>query len=300
MLKPTVFSIGLLLASSIAVIAADTPAWVTQSNAAAQPALEYLGRYNAEYASSLGLDKFDTQVGDLKPGNYERSQADARKTLADLQARAVAETDPKVRQDLDILVAVTADRIESARLDHELMLPYYDVPKTVFSGLHTLLDERNSPERKAHALARMNRYLGETGAESFATLARERTVERFNDAKLTGPYVEELKKNIASTDRYINGIAELFQAAKLSGWEPAHAQLAAQLREYNAWVEKEIIPRARTTNRLPEEIYADNLKNYGVHLPPRELIERAQFGFLEIRDEMQAIAQRIAAERKLP
>jgi uncharacterized protein (DUF885 family) len=115
-----------------------------------------------------------------------------------------------------------------------------------------------------------------------------------------GPYLEEVNKNIASTDRYIAGIADLFKDAKLTGWEATHEQLATQLRDYSAWVKKEIIPRSRKTNRLPEAIYADNLKNYGVHLSPRELIERAQFGFLEIRDEMQAIAQRIAEERKLP
>ena len=140
-MKRHVFWLGSLTAVTSGLLsAADSPAWVMKSNEAAQPALEYLGTYNAEYASSLGLEKFDGLVADLKPGFYERSLADANKTLTELKARAVAETDPRVRQDIDILVASTSDQIESTRLDHELMLPYYDVPKSVFSGLHALLD----------------------------------------------------------------------------------------------------------------------------------------------------------------
>jgi uncharacterized protein (DUF885 family) len=291
----------MLTGLATSVPAAETAAWVTKSNAAAEPALEYLARYNAEYASSLGLEKYDELISDLNPGVYERSLADGERTLAELHAGAKAESDPKVRQDIDILITSISDQQESTRLDHDLMLPYQDVPKNVFRGLQTLLDERNTPERKARALARLKRYIGIEGQTvPFITLAEARSTERFSDSNLTGPYFEEVRKNLDSTERYITGIADLFKAAKLTGWEQAHAQLATQLRQYSAWVEKEILPRARRTNRLPEAMYADNLKNFGVHLSPRELIERATFGFLEIRDEMQSIAARIAAERKLP
>lgn len=303
MTKHICLAAGTLMLSGLvsSVFAIETPAWVAKSNAAAEPALEYLGRYSAEYASSLGLEKYDELISDLKPGVYERSLADGQKTLAGLQARAAAESDSRVRQDIDILITSISDQLESMRLDHELMLPYQDVPKSIFRGLQSLLDERNAPERKARALTRLKRYLGAEGAtEPFVSLAEARSAERFADMKLTGPYVEEVRKNLDSTERYIAGIADLFKAAKLTGWEEAHAKLAAQLREYSAWVKKEILPRARRTNRLPEAIYADNLKNFGVHLSPRELIERATFGFLEIRDEMQSIAARIAVERKLP
>lgn len=277
------------------------PAWVVASNAAAEPALDYLGRFNAEYGSSLGLEQYDGLVADLRPGIFERSQAEGKKTLAQLKDRATAESDRKVRQDIEILIGAVSDQLESARLQYELMLPYTDVPKDVFHGLQGLLDPRNSAERQGRALERLKRYAGlSAGDQPFTALAQARSVERFDVTILTGPYVEEVKKNLENTERYIEGIADLFKAAKLSGWEEDHAQLASQLRGYNAWVKQEILPRARQTNRLPEAIYADNLKSFGVKLAPRELMERARFGFLEIRDEMQAIAQRIAAERRLP
>ena len=301
MTKRSLLPLGVFLAISGFAVAAALPAWVAQSNAAAEPALDYIGRFSPETGSDLGLEKYDELVADLKPGVFQRSQAEGKKTLAELKDRATAEQNPKVRQDIEILVGAISDQLETARLQHDLMLPYLDVPKDVFYGLHGLLDSRNSPSRQAHAIARLKRYAGLDAAEQpFTALAQARTLERFGETQLTGPYVEEVRKNLASTDYYITGIADLFKAAELTNWEDAHAQLASQLREYNAWVEREILPRARQTNRLPEAIYTNNLKSFGVKLPPRELMERARFGFLEIRDEMQAIAQRIAAERNLP
>jgi uncharacterized protein (DUF885 family) len=57
-----------------------------------------------------------------------------------------------------------------------------------------------------------------------------------------------------------------------------------------------VLPRARHTNLLPPEVYADNLKQFGVTMDPHELIDRALFTFAQTRDEMQALAVGIARE----
>ena len=57
------------------------------------------------------------------------------------------------------------------------------------------------------------------------------------------------------------------------------------------------MPRARTTNRLPPEIYADNLKNFGVKADPRALIDQATLSFVQTREEMQTLANLVAKER---
>jgi len=76
--------------------------------------------------------------------------------------------------------------------------------------------------------------------------------------------------------------------------------LQNQLNDYAAWLKKEMTPRSRTDHRLPEAIYADNLKNFGVDMDPQDLIRAAQLGFGEIRNEMRTIASLIAKERGLP
>lgn len=50
---------------------------------------------------------------------------------------------------------------------------------------------------------------------------------------------------------------------------------------------------------LPEALYANDLKDVGVDMAPDELIQRALFGFAEIRDEMQSLAAIIAKQKGL-
>jgi len=52
-------------------------------------------------------------------------------------------------------------------------------------------------------------------------------------------------------------------------------------------------------NRLPPEIYADNLKGYGVEADPRELMQRAMFACMQTRDELDALARIYAAQQGL-
>ncbi len=69
---------------------------------------------------------------------------------------------------------------------------------------------------------------------------------------------------MATRQRYLKGIRDLFVNSGLKGYEKDLKLLESQLAEYDAWVRNEILPRARKTNLLPPEIYADNLSNFGV------------------------------------
>jgi hypothetical protein len=280
--------------------AGETPDWVQKSNEAAQPLLEYITKYTAESGSSIGIDQADEGVIDLKPSVYERSKADGEKIVLQLRAKESAESDPKVRRDLAILITTLKNGLETRRLNQELMLPFYDVGQIVFDGLEVLLDPRNSSSRQARAIVRLARYAGQGAAsEALSELAKARTEEMLGNAKLVRPYIAQVNDAINNTQTYLDGIAELFQTAKLTGWEPAHAALTRQLIDYKDWLQKEILPQARQTNVLPEAIYADNLKTNGVLIDPHTLMERARFEFIEIRDEMQTLAKVIAQQEKL-
>ncbi|HEY2423597.1 MAG TPA: DUF885 domain-containing protein [Chthoniobacterales bacterium] len=285
---------------AIAGYAGGTAGWVQKSNQAAKPLLEYITKYTPENGSSIGIDQADESVVDLKPNLYARSKEDGERIVQQLQVKEASESDPNVRRDLDILITAQKNSLETAKLNHELMLPFYDVGEMVFQGLQTLLDPRNSADRQARAIVRLNRYAGqETGFEPITELAKVRTEEMLGNAKLIRPYVAEVNDAINNTRTYLDGIAELFRTAKLTGWEQAHAALTRQLLDYKDWLQKQILPQARPTNPLPEAIYADNLKNNGVLIDPHTLMERARFEFIEIQDEMRTLAKVIAQQEKL-
>lgn len=280
--------------------AAQTPAWVQESNGHAAYVLEAIAQFAPEYASYLGVEGYDDKVADFKPRAYERQVASGKKVLKELKARLARTTDVAVRQDLEIMIKSTEDNLHSAKLFNELALPYGSASSTIFQGIQVLLDPRISKERQAHAVMRLKRYAGlDKGYEPITRLARDRTEERLSDRKLLRPYQGQVEQDLADSASLVKGTRELFAKSGLDGWQDAMAAIEKQVAAYDAWVKDVILPQARSDHRLPEALYADAVRQYGVDITPDELIARALVGFNEIRGEMQTIAALVAKEKKL-
>ena len=99
--------IGLLaMVAGTPAALADDADWVQESNEHAQAVLESMSKFSPEGAGSIGVDGLDEQVTDIGPEIYERSLQATREVLAELEKSAAKETNPKVRQDLGILIKV--------------------------------------------------------------------------------------------------------------------------------------------------------------------------------------------------
>ncbi|HET6898863.1 MAG TPA: hypothetical protein VFK70_10965 [Vicinamibacteria bacterium] len=109
-----VFSLASLAASAAAQTApspSPRPAWIAKSDANADVLLKVAARFAPESAGQVGVSGLGEQVRDLQPRLYERSEAANKEALAELERRRAAETDPLVRQDLDILIVSAKDQI---------------------------------------------------------------------------------------------------------------------------------------------------------------------------------------------
>jgi hypothetical protein len=291
--------IGLLAVTfMIGTAAGEEPDWVEKSNEHAQIVLEVMSKFSPEGAGSLGIDGLDEQISDLGPGIYERSLDATREVLSELRKREAAETHPKVKQDLGILVKALEDNIHTSELDRANMLPYFNISQTVFFGVRGLIDAQIPRERYPAAVARIEKYAGlAEGYEPITEQAKARTMERFDVNGLVGPYKGEIEQDIERAESFITGIEGLLAGTDLQGWEASYATLAGQLRDYNEWVLAEVLPRARTDYRLPAAVYENALRNWGVEASPHDLIEQATKGYMDIRNEMEALAPQIAAEK---
>jgi hypothetical protein len=290
------FIAALLFATS--TLATAEQDWVERSNANAEPLLQVMAKYAPETAAALGVEGFDAEVFDLKPQNDLRFEADAARVASDLESRLAAEPDARVRQDMQILIDTARDQKATSELNRRLMLPYFDLTQALFQGFNALLDPRVSKDRHPAALVRLRKYTGrEPGYEPITKLAQARTAERFETAGLTGPWTVEVEQALQNQPRFVAGIRDLFKKSGLTGWEKDLKVLESQLDAHAKWLRTELLPRARTTNRLPAEIYADNLKNFGVKADPRMLIDQATLSFVQTREEMQTLANLVAKER---
>ncbi len=278
--------------------APSSSSWIARSDANARLILETFARFGPEGAGRLGLEGYDEQVIDLQPGVYDRTRKAMREVAATLAARRAAETDPRVQQDLDILVTAVKDNLEGAELNRRFEFDYYDVPLTVFQGMRALLDDQVPPARRAKALVRLRRYAGqEPGTTPIAVLAEQRTRERLDASGLTGPFKGEIEKNLANAAAYVDGIPKLFDKYQVGGYEASLAKLKEQLTAYDAFLRAQVLPRARTDYRLPPEVYAFSLRQFGVDVPPDPLADRARTSFMEIRNEMRTLAPLVAREK---
>jgi len=288
-----------LLAFTLPAVAADD--WVARSNANAQSVLKVLADFSPESASSLGLPGYDEGVFDLKPGVNDRFRAASAAAKAQLEARRSSESDARVLQDLDIMIAATQRQIDSTSINEKYLLPYFDIGQAIFRGEFGLLQDEVAPARRKAALVRLKRYTGlEHGYTPITELAKARFEEQAGEPGLLGPVKQQVEKALNGTPQYVKGLRDLYAKYGIKGADKALDTLEAQLKDYDSWVRERVLPRARDDFRLPAELYADNLRNVGLDIPPEALMQKARLSYAEIRNEMQAIASQIAAQRKLP
>ncbi|MFC4311416.1 DUF885 domain-containing protein [Steroidobacter flavus] len=296
---------AILLVSAPLVMAADAapspPSWVAESNKHAQILLEILAKYSPESATTFGVDGHDADVVDLKPGFSERQQADLRAAQAKLESLRASVSDPQVRQDIEILIKAAVDQRQTLELNDRFLLPFQDIGVLVFQSFQDLLDERVDKQRQQAAVLRLHRYVGaEKGYEPLTSMARARYEERAGNSALLGPWVVEAQQYLDNIPRYLNGTEQLFKESGLKGWQRDMKTLRKQFAEYDTWARANVLPRARKTNQLPPELYADNLKNVGVDMSPQEVMERALADYVQTRDELILTAAELAKQRNWP
>ena len=291
--------LGLLAAALVLPAAAAEPAWVTKSNTNAKVLLNVMAKYSPESASNLGVEGYDEQITDLSRDQFDAINRDTRAAIAELQKRLRVETDSKVKQDLQILIDKAQDQLKSSALERKYLMPYLDLTRMMFGVVRSTLDPRIPKARQQTLLARLDKYAGlAKGYRPVTDLAQERLQERLKANKnLLGPYKGEIEQSLNDAPTLLKGMRELLAKSELKGWEPRFDALEKQLTAYNARMKAEMLPRARADHRLPPELYADNLKNFGVDISPQELIAKSLTSFAEIRNQMQITANLIAKER---
>jgi uncharacterized protein (DUF885 family) len=289
-----------VLFAAIAV-AAPPPAWIVRSNQNSQIVLDLVGRFSPEDAADLGMDGYDDKILDLSADREDKQIEAYTAAAAELDRRLAAETDPQVRQDLQITLHDARDTIREIEIQRKYHLPYTNASQLVFGGIHALLEDRIAESRRPAAVARLRRYAGlEAGFTPIAVQAEQRLRERLNTPGLTGPPRLRVEKDLDNSAYFIDGLGQLFVKYKLTGYEDALAALKKQVGAYNDFIRAQVLPRCADDFRLPPEEYAFRLEDYGVDIPPDQLAARAHGAFDEIQAQMSVVATLVAKDRGLP
>lgn len=275
-----------------------TPDWVKRSNEIAYKVLESNAQFVPEFSGQMGVDGYDEEIFDLKAELYERQQASAQQNIDYLNGLLETEEDPRIIQDIQIMIKAMRDNMETNRVNYEKVLPYGNLTGLIFAGFNGLLDKQVPLERQKAALVRLKKYTGQAeGYEPLTDLARVRLTERMEVPGLIKPFKGEVEQDLERAPVMIEGLQGVFGATELEGYEEDLTLLSEQLTEFNAWVAETILPNTRSESVLPRELYELQLKNWGVDDTPEDLIKTGQVGFMNIRNEMMALAPLVAAEK---
>lgn len=273
--------------------------WISKSNAHAQVLINVMAKYSPEQAGRLGVDGLDEEILDLKPRRYERYIADLEQAIVEYESHIQRESGSKVQQDLQILLNSAKSRMRTTQLERENMLPYYNLSKDIFQGIRSIIDPQNDKKRYPAALVRLKKYAGLVeGYQPITELAMEQSRERFSVKGMIGPYRVEVEQDLERSEKFISGIRDLFEGTDLKNWKEPYEKMTRQLYDYNDWVRGNILPRARDEFRLPAVMYEDALYNRGVNADPEELIRIASQGYMDIKNEMKALAPLIAKKKR--
>ncbi len=166
------------------------------------------------------------------------------------------------------------------------------------SGLRSLLEDRIPAERRRAALVRLKKYAGNyEGYDPMTVLAKQDMQREWakNDNRIA-PFITEVERDLKTAEEYIKEIESLFIKYDLDGFQNDYQTLVTQIKDYQQYIEEEILPRARTDFKLPAELYAFNLREYGVDMPIEELQKRAMVAFKELQTQLQVLAKQIALQ----
>jgi hypothetical protein len=283
---------------------AQTPApqltWIALSNRNAQPLLQLQAKYQPEGAGQLGVTGMDEEISQFPVDRPARLTADAQAVMAGLRMRLEAEKDPHVAQDLRIMIETLVDTLKDEALREKYDLPYINPSQIVFGGIRALLDDQVPADRRQAAVVRLRKYVGVEPGYQALTLQLEARARDWAHPGQIGPAKVRVDTDLARSDFFISGVGELFAKYHLDGYQEPFAQLKVQIADYNAWVKRDILPKARTDFRLPAEEYAQRLTETGIDIPASQLTAMAHKAFAECQSEMDRIATQIATARGLP
>ena len=276
--------------------------WVEQSNEHTKVLLDIISKYNPESAAAFGVEGFDDQIIDLSPGFNDRNVQDLKEARAYLKSELDKGGDDAVEQDLRILIESCDNDIEEIHLNEVNLLPYYNTSRIIYNGISSLLEDRIPAERREAALSRLKKYVGsEKGYTPLTELAREYMQKEWKtEGKRLAPYKQEVERDLSNSDEYIQEIGDLFEKYEIKGFEKDYKKLTEQIKTQQDYIQKEILPKARTDFKLPKDVYAFQLKEYGVDMPIDELQHRAMVAFKELQTQMQVLANIIAEKYNYP
>ncbi len=238
-------------------------------------------------ATALGDHRFDDKLDDLSPAALAKSLAHSKTTRQ------------RLHQEIDRAKLSTDERINFDIFDHELETtiwvrentqPFATNPRAyneyISDSVFLLLTQSRLPKETniANSLARMKQIPGIVAAAKVNLKSPPRAVLE-----------TAIKQNKGSIGFYESDIfAFVGESPQLPALKAEAARVVAVLKEYQQWLEKDLLPRSTDSWRLGKRKFAKKLEyTLNAGLSADEVLRDAEAEFQRVRNDMYVVARQL-------
>ncbi len=275
--------------------------WIAKSNSYTNMLLDIGMEHRPELGSDQGLSEYDTRVAQPTFADEDKQRQETAAVLAKLENAASEKQQKEVAEDLQILIRKVELQLREQDYERAHEVEFRNASEEAFRGLRILLDQQTPSNRRPAAVTRIREYAGlEAGYQPLTEILKHRTMEQMAKPGIIFPARVEIETELSRNSNYIDGIATLMEKYNLTGWQEPYTKLKSQLKDYDAWITANVLPKARSDFRLPPEEYALALEDYGIDIPPDQVAAMAHRAFSEIQEQMKPVAAQIAKQQNFP
>ncbi len=197
--------------------------------------------------------------------------------------------------DLKLLNEYIQNQIKVLRFNHaEKVIPFMPGTQVVFQHLKFLMSPQANDARKASAVKRFHAYVVSDTLNRYQQYI-EAALRKYPADKALYPSFEELSYYLQNSPIYLHAVKELLQDSGRDGWKNDFTQYEKQAEAFDLFIKETLLPHARQTPAMPEALYRQQLKNYGVkEANPEAMIAVGKQDYALLYQEYQALAQKIA------
>lgn len=259
-----------------------------------------------EELSIIGLEKFDAAVTPFSKTYDQEKYVLAYKWNEKFKRFLAVEKNPELRADIEILQEVTSLRMEEYEVTKKAgIVPFMPLTQFVHNTLKYFFIKFTPRYKTISALTRFRKYVrGDDktlplvdGYTSWM-LARMKYLEE-NKKRGFWPTKAELDNYFENSDKYIEGIEKFLSTWENDDWKRDLEELKIQDKEFRNFLKKKVYPYARSTNVMPENVYAFKLKTNGIYYTPKQLIETATADYNKTYVEFKKLAAKIGNKLNL-
>jgi hypothetical protein len=275
-------------------VIAKSPDWIVRSN-------EFADRLSKAIAAEDCQKKLavSESLQEINPAFKACRQKSVLQSVKNLKQKLVQEKNAALRLDLQILLKVGQQQLRSYTLDEKYRIPYIDLSKAILDSLKSTLNEsKSTAKQQTVMLAKLKQYAGvEPGKTALTSSVEQAILAQLQKSEVAFPSQDQLKRDLKNNASQVCEIDTFLAQQNVTDYKQTYAKLKTQLFDYETFIRREVLTKTEKNFRLPTELYTLKLEEQGIETPIEEVIQQAHTAFIQVQQQMAAIAPQIARQR---